>query len=774
MKESYDETYLSASGAEHAKGRLKWLPGAVLAFLMLCGILFAFRDIMAGNICLISAGTAGAVVILACMLSDSDSVIGRVARMTVYGISVAGFLLLLMFVVNGFLDTANRVITLWNMRFDTEARLFKVSRNMFSSAVFWTLISVLLSVFLAFGVLRNRVVFLTVLLSGSLLFAFVVGRSAGWETVLLSGMGIFGTFLYAAAPGRILQPGGLLCIFMSVAVMLGLAFVFREYNGAETLSKWKLQVHDRVEQLRYGEDSLPEGNLERAHELLDSEEEMLQISVDSPQELYLRGFVGSVYQNDRWTPLVWADYQGKYEGILEWLTGQDFVPMAQYAKYERAGGQHDGGQTDTVKVEVKNVGAYRKYVYSPVSLSSLEGAGIKAEKDAQFISKKIFGAKKYAFEMINRAPTAEKFLTPQWLEAPETAEQEKYCDTESVYHSFVNDKYTEVDENIKDLIQKKFFSESEEFADFSETTKQIRRVLRANAEYTDTPLKLPEGKDMVSWFLEEAKMGNAVHFATTAVMAYRTAGYPARYVEGYHLTEERSEDMEDEGLKTVTLNGKDAHAWVEVYIFGAGWLPVEVTPGMYTESYTEQIVEGKPSYQIGTHKEDEGLNLEEGESHAGEEKEENPEEKERIVYFIPEVLLLTAYLLFILFLLCEAQRAARIFIRRRKKGNYAGNAYGEADRMERLLRIAGIKGKYDHPFEIAEQVECCLPGIREADYRRAVELIQKEKFGGHELRQGERYTLRKFDGRLRESLYRKKGLVFRLLLRYWYAVEKDG
>lgn len=771
MKKFYGKN-LSISGEEHNRSRRRWLPKAGLAFFMLCGIIFAFRDIMAGDICLVSAIAVGTLVILACMGTDGNSKIARIVRLVIYGMSVAGFLLFILFAIRGFLDAANRTITLWNLRFNTDARLFETGGDLFSSTVFWTLAAVPLSVFLVSRIQRRKTGLLIIFLSVALLFAFVLGQSAGWGTVLLLALGIFGAFLYVAAPGRILQPGGALCIFLVGAVMFGLTFIFSGYNGMDALSRFKMEVHDCVEKIRYGEDSLPKGNLNRAQELLSSNKETLKLSIERPQELYLRGFVGSVYQKDRWTPLVWADYQGEYEGILEWLKSQNFIPVAQYAKYDYLNGQYVNGQADAVQAEVRNVGAYRKYVYLPVSVSSWKGAGAKAEKDAQFLSGKLFGAKKYTFDMINQVPTAEKFLTPQWIEEPETSEQEKYCDAEAVYHSFVKDTYMEVNDEIKSLIQEEFFTETEETEDFAEITRQIRRVLRTKAVYTGNPLKLPKGKDMITWFLKESETGNAVHFATTAVMAYRTAGYPARYVEGYHLTEDQAEYMDSEGLETITLTGQDSHAWVEVYIFGAGWLPVEVTPGMYTESYSEQIVEGKPAYQIGTHKEDEGLNLEEGENNAGGGKEEEPKKSEHIFRYIPAVLLLLCYMLFLLFLFLEAQRAARIFLRKKKAGNHAGKTDGEADRLEHLLRIAGVKGKYDHPFEMGEQVESCLPGIQKADYYRAVEIIQKEEFGGYALREGEQYTLRRFDERMRESLCRKKGLIFKMLLRYWYAVER--
>lgn len=35
----------------------------------------------------------------------------------------------------------------------------------------------------------------------------------------------------------------------------------------------------------------------------------------------------------------------------------------------------------------------------------------------------------------------------------------------------------------------------------------------------------------------------------------------------------------------VPLTGEDAHAWVEIYLDGMGWVPVDVTPGFYLDAY---------------------------------------------------------------------------------------------------------------------------------------------------------------------------------------------
>jgi hypothetical protein len=51
----------------------------------------------------------------------------------------------------------------------------------------------------------------------------------------------------------------------------------------------------------------------------------------------------------------------------------------------------------------------------------------------------------------------------------------------------------------------------------------------------------------------------------------RIEGIPARYVEGYRVYADPS------GVTTVT--GESAHAWVEVYLKGIGWVAYDPTPG---------------------------------------------------------------------------------------------------------------------------------------------------------------------------------------------------
>src|SRR5699024_10134891 len=53
---------------------------------------------------------------------------------------------------------------------------------------------------------------------------------------------------------------------------------------------------------------------------------------------------------------------------------------------------------------------------------------------------------------------------------------------------------------------------------------------------------------------------------------------PARYVSGYFVLPDMVTEN-SQGNFTGDIPDSRAHAWVEVYTQGAGWIPVEVTPG---------------------------------------------------------------------------------------------------------------------------------------------------------------------------------------------------
>ena len=102
------------------------------------------------------------------------------------------------------------------------------------------------------------------------------------------------------------------------------------------------------------------------------------------------------------------------------------------------------------------------------------------------------------------------------------------------------------------------------------TANRIGNYVRRSAVYSLEVERMPEGEDFAIWFLTEADAGYCVHFATAATVLLRAQGIPARMVEGYAFTAEAGE---------VTQIRQDrAHAWVEYYADGVGWVVLDPTP----------------------------------------------------------------------------------------------------------------------------------------------------------------------------------------------------
>ena len=81
----------------------------------------------------------------------------------------------------------------------------------------------------------------------------------------------------------------------------------------------------------------------------------------------------------------------------------------------------------------------------------------------------------------------------------------------------------------------------------------------------------PLGRDFVSYFLLDSKVGYCSYYASAMAVLGRIAGLPTRYVEGYYARPDES--------GVATLTGEDAHAWAEVYFKGLGWIPFDATGG---------------------------------------------------------------------------------------------------------------------------------------------------------------------------------------------------
>jgi transglutaminase-like putative cysteine protease len=114
--------------------------------------------------------------------------------------------------------------------------------------------------------------------------------------------------------------------------------------------------------------------------------------------------------------------------------------------------------------------------------------------------------------------------------------------------------------------------------------KAVEVYLESTYAYTKSGSETPPAdSDFVDHFLFEQRQGYCVHFSTAMVVMLRSQGIPARWVKGFTSgddTGELGQAVDGMGAERVyEVRGSDAHAWVEVYMPGAGWVPFDPTPG---------------------------------------------------------------------------------------------------------------------------------------------------------------------------------------------------
>lgn len=93
--------------------------------------------------------------------------------------------------------------------------------------------------------------------------------------------------------------------------------------------------------------------------------------------------------------------------------------------------------------------------------------------------------------------------------------------------------------------------------------------LAANHEYSRVDLRA-EG-DPLARFLFEERYGHCAYFASATAVLLRLAEVPARVVTGFAGGQPAPGGWQFRGL--------DAHAWVEAFVEGQGWVPVDTTLG---------------------------------------------------------------------------------------------------------------------------------------------------------------------------------------------------
>ena len=555
---------------------------------------------------------------------------------------------------------------------------------------------------------------------------------------------------------------------LGITLLMILCAVFTPEGDWQAVKDLRANVTEQIRIFRYGKETLPQGDLYRAQELQQASGEMLQIHSGQSKALYLKNYSGGSYEDGRFVPLTESDYGGDYAGMLQWLSDRGFDPFTQVAQYYALGAEEDRPETNELRIHV--TGAGRERLYTPASLEEITEGRSRGKQDQWIESRGIRGMRDYALSEVSGSRPNELAVTAAWVSDPQDEDQQAYCEAEAVYRDFVYTEDTKLDSRMYALMQQWFWEDyaSEGDGIYSAVT-QIRSRLRERTFYTATPRQAPEGEDPIEYFLTRSGEGNAMLYAATAVEAFRAHGIPARYAEGYYVSEQA---LAGSRGGTVSVQGENAHAWVEVYFDGIGWLPVDVTPGYYYDAVKLQQMVATPDMVHKT------LARQHNRMNAGQIRDTGSGSDGvagRMTEMIRDLgafrLGLAALLLLVLVVLTAAAEILRIlFLWKENRGYDQKTPMEHAVDMERkllyFLQLRGIEAYLGwHTEEVEAELIRRNPQIRTGEYRRICELLQKTIYGNIAMEPYEERTVNYF----LHKLYRPEpgsSPAFRWRLRY--------
>lgn len=139
---------------------------------------------------------------------------------------------------------------------------------------------------------------------------------------------------------------------------------------------------------------------------------------------------------------------------------------------------------------------------------------------------------------------------------------------EEEYRKYVYEEYLQIPDSTKEALLQ-WAAQNGIRANSATLVEDIQMAVMLGGRYNLNGKPYPAGSDVAVYFLTQSKEGVCQHFATAATMVYRAFGIPARYTVGFVGSVQKG--------TTTYLTSNDAHAWVEIYVDGLGWVPMEVT-----------------------------------------------------------------------------------------------------------------------------------------------------------------------------------------------------
>lgn len=575
--------------------------------------------------------------------------------------------------------------------------------------------------------------------------------------------------------------------FMAFLLFIVFSLILTTAKPASSYSKNSIAVdiksalENKIEDFRYEKgktNTFTQGNFRRLGklELLDSE--ALEVVMDKPTSLYLRGYVGSDYTKEGWTDLDSSVYYDSY-GLFYWLHQSKFNGLNQLSLVNDL--KKDSIDKDEkINITVNNINANSKQLYIPYELDTeldhIEN--IRTFDDSKLMSTSFYGERLYKYKSNTNLVKKYPELASDLYDMKDDPKIKEYFKNESHYNEFVYENYTKISKDIKSLIENqlgKAPKTEDTHIPYEKAIEIVKSYLSENIKYTVEPKSVPKGKDFLKHFLENSREGYATHYATAATAMFRYLEIPSRYVEGYLITPKDVENVSES--ETINIKGTNAHAWTEIYIDELGWLPIEVTPPYY--DVMEKTETSK--YPSGGNLESDKDSNPSSSSPQGkqeiiddEQKPHNkPKEKTKRrlttlekVIIITVSMLLMAILAYIIYVIKKRRELQRI-----KKGFEDSDYKVAVPRIFAysmfLLHYDGLPIKGGSTYGYIEDLEKKYSKEYAKIFVDATKINQEAVFSNHEISEKKYDYMRRFMNQILYDLVESKNIFRRIKMKFW-------
>lgn len=361
---------------------------------------------------------------------------------------------------------------------------------------------------------------------------------------------------------------------------------WQEFRVDKTIEKW---VDEFLHKRDIEVENRPEANFARLDNEKPEYEEVAVLKVALEKDpvfgSYLVGFYADTYKDGVWDTDVEAFQKEcekagfEPETVSEGLLTLAPDRVAQYFEKETL----EQLKSRNINGWLYHAKANRIKAYLPY-FAKTAAEGVRTEGDSRYVKdKKVtkfpFVIWNYDVEDLIKVLFRGGETDKAWKKEPWELWYEAYVSEHDLERPADMPEVKRVAEEIR-AYERDFFSvEGKESANFYRLNKayQVADWMRRNTVYSLDLRSLPKGSDAVEFFLGTSRQGYCMHYASASALILRELGVPARYVSGYVVGNYKKNDVS--GMYEATVLDSYAHAWVEIYLEGIGWIPVEVTNG---------------------------------------------------------------------------------------------------------------------------------------------------------------------------------------------------